>query len=370
MDTKTQHGYLVLADISGYTSYLAGVELEHADEVLTDLLETIVTSFESLLTIAKLEGDAVFAYVPEAMVPRGETLLELLEATYVAFCDRREAARRRTTCTCRACRSIPQLDLKFIVHTGEYILQRVAGITELLGSDVNLVHRLLKNGVAEATGWHAYALFTASCFARIGLWPADVGAHEQVETYDHLGEVMTYSLDLRPRYAAWLEARRVRLSPEDADFVMSSDLPVSPPVLWSWLNEPKRRAVWEEHDAVEADLRPDGRTGPGARNHCVHGENLIPEVVLDWRPFEYFTVEQVFNGLNITITHQLEPRTGSGTRWQTLFKIKLPLPDGVDAQALMEASPALKWHPNLARMLAEELGRADSEEELAPPAGS
>ena len=41
-----EHGYLVLADISGYTSYLAGVELDHAHEILTDLLETIIDRFK------------------------------------------------------------------------------------------------------------------------------------------------------------------------------------------------------------------------------------------------------------------------------------------------------------------------------------
>ena len=49
MEQKPQHGYLVLADISGYTLYLAGVELDHAQGVLADLLETIVASFKSLL---------------------------------------------------------------------------------------------------------------------------------------------------------------------------------------------------------------------------------------------------------------------------------------------------------------------------------
>ena len=34
MNSETQHGYLVLADISGYTSYLAGVELTHAREMI------------------------------------------------------------------------------------------------------------------------------------------------------------------------------------------------------------------------------------------------------------------------------------------------------------------------------------------------
>ena len=62
---QTRHGYLVLADISGYTSYLAQVELEHAHEILTDLLETIVEKFKQILTVSKLEGDAVFANVDE-----------------------------------------------------------------------------------------------------------------------------------------------------------------------------------------------------------------------------------------------------------------------------------------------------------------
>lgn len=34
MDNETQHGYLILADISGSTSYLAGVELTHAREMV------------------------------------------------------------------------------------------------------------------------------------------------------------------------------------------------------------------------------------------------------------------------------------------------------------------------------------------------
>ena len=56
MGEKTQMGYLVIADISGFTSYLAKMELEHAHEILTDLLETIVKEFKTLLTISKLEG--------------------------------------------------------------------------------------------------------------------------------------------------------------------------------------------------------------------------------------------------------------------------------------------------------------------------
>src|SRR5262245_14935308 len=130
MSTTTQHGYLIIADISGYTTFVAGTELEHSHEILSDLLETICNKIESLLTIHKLEGDAVFAYIPESKITRGETILELMESTYNAFRDKQVSMKRATTCTCNACRNIPTLDLKFIAHHGDYILQQVRDIRE------------------------------------------------------------------------------------------------------------------------------------------------------------------------------------------------------------------------------------------------
>src|SRR5512140_554932 len=167
MTAETEHGYLVLADISGYTSFLAKVELEHADEILTELMNVIVEQFKTLLTISKLEGDAVFANASETRVPVGERLLELIENTYYAFRRRRDASQRHPTCTCRACQSLPSLDLKFFVHHGDYIVQNISGIRELVGTDVNLVHRLTKNHIAEATGWQAYSLFTEKALEHI-----------------------------------------------------------------------------------------------------------------------------------------------------------------------------------------------------------
>ena len=42
MSTVTQHGYLVIADISGYTSFVAKTELEHSHEILSELLGLLV----------------------------------------------------------------------------------------------------------------------------------------------------------------------------------------------------------------------------------------------------------------------------------------------------------------------------------------
>lgn len=198
MESKTKKGYLVLADISGYTFFLAKTELEHADIALSYLLEAIVEKMGSALTISKLEGDAVFAYVEESKLPNGESLLELIDQTYLAFRDQAETLHKESTCPCKACQAIPTLDLKFMVHHGDFIVQQVAGIKDLLGLDVNLVHRLLKNSVAESTGWRGYALFTLQGLEHI---QADKKAFvQQSESYEHLGKVETYVMDMHVRY--------------------------------------------------------------------------------------------------------------------------------------------------------------------------
>ena len=102
MASQTEHSFLVLADFSGYTSYLAQVELEHAHEILTELLEVIVTQLNTMLVVSKLEGDAVFANVNEASLTRPEALMELIENTYLAFRRRRDTTQRQMTCTCQA----------------------------------------------------------------------------------------------------------------------------------------------------------------------------------------------------------------------------------------------------------------------------
>lgn len=198
MERKTQTGYLVLADISGYTSFVAQTEIEHADMALSFLLETIVEEMSSLLIIAQLEGDAVFAYIEESQLQKAQFLLELIDHTYLAFRDKALALYSQATCPCRACRALPTLDLKFMVHHGEFLIQQVAGVRHLLGTDVNLIHRLAKNHVAEVTGWKGYALFTQEGLDR--LQTDKTSFMQQTESYEHLGDVETYVRDMRSRY--------------------------------------------------------------------------------------------------------------------------------------------------------------------------
>jgi uncharacterized protein DUF2652 len=198
MERKTQTGYLVLADISGYTSFVAQTEIEHADLALSYLLETIVEKISERLTVGQLEGDAVFAYIEESQLEEAKSLLELIDQTYLAFREKALALYSQATCPCRACRALPTLDLKFMLHQGEFLMQRVAGVSHLLGTDVNLIHRLAKNHVSESTGWKGYALFTDQALEHL---KAEKGSFvQQTESYEHLGDVKTYVRDMHVRY--------------------------------------------------------------------------------------------------------------------------------------------------------------------------
>jgi hypothetical protein len=325
MSAVAQHGYLLIADISGYTSFVAGTELEHSHEILADLLGTICEKIETILTLHKLEGDAVFAYVPESKITRGETVLELIESTYVAFRDRQTSIKRATTCTCNACRNIPSLDLKFIAHHGDYIVQHVRDIREMVGSDVNLIHRLLKNHVVEATSWRAYMMFTESCLDHLKLNLENM--YVQMEEYEHLGEVKTYNMDLHQRYKEIMDERRIVIDEKDADIVFNIDFSTPPPVTWEWIQDPVKRNQWSGDVHWFMGERPMGRAGKGASNHCAHGKTLSTEVTLDWHPFEYSTVDSFENGKRMfSETFRFEPLPDGGTRLHDIMQMHVPLP--------------------------------------------
>ena len=200
LEPKTQTGYLMLADISGYTSFVAQTEIDHAHLALSFLLETLVDKLKSLLTIFQLEGDAVFAYLEEGRLVEANSLLELIDQSYLAFREKALALYAGATCPCRACKALPTLDLKFMVHHGDFIIRQVAGIQHLLGTDVNLLHRLAKNRVSESTGWKGYALFTDQVLEQMQLGRENF--FKQSESYEHLGDVEFYCMDMHPRYEA------------------------------------------------------------------------------------------------------------------------------------------------------------------------
>lgn len=294
-----ERGCLLLADISGYTAYLAGTELEHAQDVLADLLETIIAEIEPPFTVSKLEGDAVFAYMPEVELDASR-LFDTVDAAYFAFRRRLRDVVHSTTCNCNACILIPSLDLKFLVHSGEYVVRRIGRSEELTGSDVVLVHRLLKGTASEVVGDDAYVEVTKAALDTIGADPTALGLTEHTERLD-VGDITVYLDNLQDRWNAVEQSSQGVVTPETALGTYSGEVPVAPQELWEWLTVPARRLVWQvELTDITEDV--DGRRGVGTVNHCAHGGGSTLQEVIDWRPFSTFTTRDKPAGMDAEVT--------------------------------------------------------------------
>jgi uncharacterized protein YndB with AHSA1/START domain len=300
-----ERGCLVIADISGYTGYVVESPLEHAEDVLADVTGLVAERLGRVLVLNKREGDAVFGYVPEGALD-GTMLLDAVEDCYFAFRNRLVGMQHATSCDCNACGKLPELDLKFVVHFGDFIRRPAADGEELTGSAVIVAHRLLKNAV-EAKG---YALLTESAVTELGIDPDGLGLAEHREDYPDVGEIGGWTLDLEARWHSELDRRRILVGAREAEFEFETVVPVPPSVAWEHLTTPAKRTLWQGR--VEQETT-GGRRGPGTTSFCVDGRFRIFEEILDWRPFSYFTEARTFPGGKLVVTTELLAE-GAGTR--------------------------------------------------------
>ena len=190
---STKKVLLMIADISGYTEFMVSsdLEIEHSQHVISELIQTIIRQIEIPLEVAKLEGDAIFLYAKkdsdafaweEIRKVTGEKLILFFDA----FHEKLQELGGHGSCSCGACSNLHALRLKVIVHSGEALFYRIHHFNELSGSDVILVHRLLKNSAAT----NEYLLMTEPAYVDIE-FPCLLPVEEGSEHYEHLGQVKT-----------------------------------------------------------------------------------------------------------------------------------------------------------------------------------
>ncbi len=183
---KLQRAHLVLADISGYTQFirLHRMSLIHAEQIITDLLESVIDAAKHPLILNKLEGDAALFYSPiaspEETVESARMILQQVQVFFEAFNLREEnLVSACSMCACEACGEASNLRLKVIIHTGTILLKQIRQYEEIAGEDVILVHRLLKNSVPEGE----YLMLTDSFFSLLEQ-PVSLTTSQKMEPRD------------------------------------------------------------------------------------------------------------------------------------------------------------------------------------------
>ncbi|KPA23494.1 hypothetical protein shim_01020 [Shimia sp. SK013] len=290
-DNGVKTAYFVIADISGYTKFMAETPIEHAKGILESLFGDLVPAIRAPLEVSGLQGDAVFAYAFESDVMTKQFILDFAEQLYCVFARSKEKIILNTSCPCDACANVRDLELKVVVHHGECVIQETGGREELAGQDVITAFRLLKNSVKERTGLNAYALI--SCDALRSMDMADLfdDSDFHSEDIEHIGQVEYVVRDMRK---AW-ERRRTT----ERTFVESSEdllleewmipLPVSPELAFTIATRPDLRAEWIGADQVDLLNTNKGKIEPGTTYHCHHGDEIFPYEIVDWNPGDYVT---------------------------------------------------------------------------------
>lgn len=191
---------MVLLDISGYTEFVnyRTTSLLHAEQIITELLDSVIEHAEYPLKLNKLEGDAAFLYSP--IDDLEATLADIYRQIQGFFGGFRKKQKELISvgaggCACDACRHIQKLNIKAVMHCGTVVLKQVRQFEELAGEPVILIHRLLKNSV-PADG---YMLFTKTVYEILhpSVLP-ELKAY--IQHYEHMPpcEVYAYIPDQEP----------------------------------------------------------------------------------------------------------------------------------------------------------------------------
>ncbi len=189
-------GLIFIPDISGFTEFVTQTEISHSNHIIKELLEEIIDNNSLNFEISEIEGDAVLFY-KMGDPPKVEKIIEQAKKIFLAFHTHLKIIERDNICQCGACQTASNLSLKFVTHFGEINEVNVQNFKKLMGSDVILAHRLLKNNIEEKE----YLLLTENYLNNFDT--DSFGSEEWIEIkdcsndYENFGEVKSKFISLK-----------------------------------------------------------------------------------------------------------------------------------------------------------------------------
>ncbi len=144
--SEEKKALIYIPDISGFTRFVNDTEIQHSQHIIEELLEVILQSNDLKMEVSEIEGDAILFY-REGDPPQPDQISEQIKSMFINFHTYLQVIERDTVCQCGACRTASKLTLKFFIHYGEIGISRIRDHTQLMGKNVILAHRLMKNNV-------------------------------------------------------------------------------------------------------------------------------------------------------------------------------------------------------------------------------
>ena len=126
----------------------------HAEKIISDLLEVVIKQIEPVMQLHNLEGDAAFFVCDSnSDIFLSEKIMEVMEHAQEAFKKKSSELVFVQACGCEPYLKSKNLRLKIVAHKGLYTIQKIRHFEEVVGEDVILIHRMLKNNFKSNEYW-------------------------------------------------------------------------------------------------------------------------------------------------------------------------------------------------------------------------
>ncbi|WP_445711869.1 DUF2652 domain-containing protein [Flavobacterium sp.] len=150
----SKQSLILIPDISGFTKYVASCNIEHSQDKIALLLESLLENNSLKFKISEIEGDAILFYSYDFPFSAAE-IISQCQLMFDKFHQRIDEF-KRSKCMCESCQNLYNLSLKFVLHFGQLGSVMVKDYCKLFGKDLIIAHRLLKNKISS----NEYILFT------------------------------------------------------------------------------------------------------------------------------------------------------------------------------------------------------------------
>ena len=196
--TLQKPALMCIPDISGFTRFIAENNIEFSRKIIPPLLRKMVGSNTIDLRVGEIEGDAVVFY-RYGDLPELSVLVEQCKAFYTNFNEELNVLMEQFANDFHENLSSSRLSLKIIVHAAVMMSTEIKGHTKLLGEDVVVAHKLLKNSVKDSEyillTEKFLAHYTPSEIERVFSWSKLVNGSDD---YEFIGQVKYRSIVLTP----------------------------------------------------------------------------------------------------------------------------------------------------------------------------
>lgn len=153
--------FFCVPDITGFTKLMASADINFTRQVIPVLLRKLIDNNILKMNIAEIEGDAIFFY-RTGRLPTINRVTRQCKIFYDTF-NNYIASLKKADEENYHKHLKGQIGLKVVIHYGHINTSLIKGRMKLIGQDVIIVHKLLKNNIEEKD----YILFTQNYLKRI-----------------------------------------------------------------------------------------------------------------------------------------------------------------------------------------------------------